>query len=140
MTNAKEKLFGKEWGSRVLSALDVIDQAAAKQKYDAEHTADDVEIKIGMKVFVLDDPTVLWTISEIDKDTYRRRVLLEAKDQVAIKRHTTKLYVNQTKAVDACIKDIRQTEKMILRDRKDDLNRLDAFRRIQELKKLKTEL
>ena len=139
MAKKKGKLSG-EWGSRVLSALDVIDQAAKKQQYDATHTSDGIELKVGLQVFVLDDPKILWTISEIDEKTYRRRVLLEANGQVAIKRHTIGLFVNQKKAVDACIKDIKQTEKIVLRDMRESLNRLDAHNRIKELKKLKKNL
>jgi hypothetical protein len=136
MAKKKGKLSG-EWGSRVLSALDVIDKASQKQQYDATHTSDGMELKVGLQVFVLDDPKILWTISEIDEKTYRRRVLLEAKGQVPIKRHTIKLFVNQKKAVDACIKDIKQAEKIALRDMRESLKRLNAYARIKELKKLK---
>jgi len=139
MFKNKEKI-SDEWSSRVLGALDVLDRAAQKQQYDATHTSDGMELKVGLQVFVLEDPKILWTISEIEEKIYRRRVLLEAKDQVPIKRTTYQLFTNQSKAIDACIKDIKQIEKIILRDMRESLDRLDAQNRIKELNKLKKKI
>lgn len=132
--------FNKEWGKRVTSALGVLDNAAEKQRYDATHTADDKEIVIGLNVFSLDDPTVQWSISKIPEKTFRRKVELEAKDQSSISRSPLKLFVSQKKAVDACIKDIQQSEQIILRDLRESMSRLDANARIEEMKMLKKKL
>jgi hypothetical protein len=141
MAKAKDtKLFGKEWGKRVLGALNVLDKAAEKQQYDATHTADGRVIKIGLKVFHLDDPEVQWSISEIEKQTYRRRVTLKADSLPPIKRSPLKLFVSQKKAVDACIKDIQLSEKIILRDMRESLSRLDAPNRFKLMNELKKKL
>lgn len=141
MAKAKEtQMFGKEWGKRVLGALSVLDKAAEKQKYDATHTADGGVIKIGLKVFHLDDPEVQWSISEIDKQTYKRRVTLEADGLPSIKRSPLKLFVSQKKAVDACIKDIQVSEKIVLRDMRESLTRLDAPNRVKKMNELKKKL
>ena len=134
------KLFGKEWGKRVLGALSVLDKAAEKQQYDATHTVDGKDIKVGLKVFTLDDPEVQRSISEIDKETYRRRVTLEADSLPSIRRSPLKLFVSQKKAVDACIRDIKQSEKIILRDMRESLTRLDAVNRTKKLTALKKKL
>ena len=137
---APEKMFDKEWGKRVLGALNVLDKAADKQQYDSTHTSDGREIKIGLKVFHLDDPEVQWSISEIDKQTYKRRVTLEADGLPSIRRSPLKLFISQKKAVDACIKDIQQSEKIVLRDMRESLSRLDAPNRVKKMNELKNKL
>ncbi len=57
----------KGWQQRVSGALGILDKSAKKQEYDATHTGDGKKIKIGLKVFILDDPTAQWVISEIEK-------------------------------------------------------------------------
>jgi hypothetical protein len=141
MAKAKDtKLFGKEWGKRVLGALNVLDKAADKQQYDATHTVDGKDLKVGLKVFVLEDPSVQWTIKVMDEKIYKRKVALEAKGQEAISRTPYQLFVSQKKAVDACIIDIQQSEKVILRDMRESLSRLDAPNRVKNLNELKKKL
>ena len=132
-----KKKSPKRWEGNVSSALDVINSAAKKQKYDATHTADGKKLKKDLKVFVLEDPAILWSISEIDEKIYKRKVTLESKGQEPIKRYPTGLFIGQKKAVDACIKDIKQAEKVILREMRESLSRLDAVNRIKNLDKLK---
>jgi tRNA/tmRNA/rRNA uracil-C5-methylase (TrmA/RlmC/RlmD family) len=133
-------MFGKEWGSRVLGALNVLDKAAEKQQYDATHTVDGKDLKVGLKVFVLEDPSIQWTISKIDEKIYRRRVALEANGQESISRTPYQLLVSQKKAVDASIIDIKQSEQIILRDMRESLSRLDAPIRVKKLNALKKKL
>lgn len=135
-----EKMFGPEWGKRVLGALNVLDKAADKQQYDATHTVDGNDLKVGLKVFILEDPSVQWTIMVMDEKIYKRRVTLEAKGQEDIRRTPYQLFVSQKKAVDACIIDIQQSEKVILRDMRESLSRLDAPIRVKKLNELKKKL
>jgi len=143
-TNCHQKVvknsFDKKWDKRVLRALSSINKIAKKQKHEAEYTADDKKLKIGLKVYVLDDPTVLWTVSEIDEKIYKRRATLETKGRETIKRYPIKLFCSQKKAVNACIEDIKRLEAIVLRDMRENLNRLDANNRINQLKKLKKKL
>ena len=129
----------KEWGARVLGALDVLDKAAKKQKHNCSHTVDSKKLKKGLKVFTVEDPSIVWTISEIeDKITIKKgTVSLTAKDKESIKRHPTKLFVDQKKAINACIKNIRHAESAILRDMRENLARLDVVNRVKELRVLK---
>lgn len=135
-----KKKFDTAWGKRILGALDALDKSAEKREHEANHTVDGRKIKIGLKVFVMEDPLILWTISEIDEQIYKRKITLEAKGQEAIKRTPYQLFVNQKKAVDACIKDIKKSEQIIVRDMRESLSRLDAPNRIKQLTKLKKKL
>lgn len=135
-----KKKFDKAWGDRVLGALNVLDKTAEKQQYDATHTVDGKDLKVGLKVFVLEDPSVQWTIMVMEDKIYKRRVALEAKGQESIKRTPYQLFVNQKKAVDASIRDIQQSEKVILRDMRESLSRLDAPDRVKKLNELKKKL
>ena len=132
--------FDKEWGKRVMSALDTMDNAAKQQLYDATHTADGKELKIGLEVYLLNDPETQWSISEIEKQTYKRKITLESKGEEPVRRTPYKLFVSQKKAVDACIKDIQQSEQIILRDLRESMSRLDANARIKKMKMLKQKL
>ena len=137
MENSTKKT---KWDDRISGALTVLNKASEKQKFEAEHTADKHKLRVGLKVFVIDDPTVLWTISEIEEQVYRRKVTLEAKDRVSIKKTTSKLFVDQKRAVVACINDIKNAENIILRDMRESLDRLDAPNRIKEMNDLKNQL
>lgn len=137
---AKKKLLPNGWEDRVSDALDTLDRAGEKQRHDATHTVDGKEIKLGLKVFTLDDPTVQWSISEIEEKTYRRKVTLNADGWSFIKRSPLKLFVSQKKAVNACIEDIRQSEKNIIRDMKESVTRLNAHNRIKQMNELKKSL
>lgn len=136
------KKNNKEWNKRVSGALSVIEKAAKKQKYDCSHTVDGKKLKKNLKVFVLDDPTIQWSISEIEKEiTIKKDIItLEISGKEPIKKHPTKLFVDQEKAINACVKDIQKSELAILRDMKENLNRLDASNRIGQLVKLNIKL
>lgn len=130
-------MTNKKWNARLLDAVEVTKKVAKKQEYEATHTADGVKIKEGMKVYILDDPASPWFIDEIDKKIYRRRVVLRGINKIPIKRRVINLFSNQKKAIDASIKSIKDKEKIILRNMKEELQRLNAKDRIKELKKLK---
>jgi len=133
------KKFGKGWGDRVLGAMKVLNKVAEKQEYDSTHTVDAYKINKGMKVFDIEDPSVRWTISDIeDEITIKKRsVTLKLKGREDIKRHPTKLFFGQRKAIDACIRDIQNTESVILKEMRENLNRLDAVNRVKQLNVLR---
>ena len=117
-----------KWNKRVTEAAVALEKVAEKQKYDCSHTADGKKLKKGLRVFALDDPAVKWSISEIeDKVVLKKGIItLTRYGRELIKIHPTKIFTNQQKAINACIKDIKQTESTIMRDMRESLNRLDA--------------
>ena len=129
----------KQWDKRVTGALAVLSKADKKQKHNCSHTADNKKLKKDMLVFVLDDPSVRWLISVIEDEITinKRTITLIDRDLKVIKRHPTKLFVDQRKAIDACIKNIKQTRTAIAREMKERMDNLDAPNRIKQLTRLK---
>lgn len=134
--------MSKEWDERVANALSVVALTKKQLEYNCSHTSDGRVIKLGLKVFALEDPLVQWSISEIDEEVTlkKRTIKLEVKGQEPINRHPTKLFFSQKKAVDASIKDIQNAEKVILREMRESLMRLDAPKKMKMLKELKKQL
>ena len=129
--------INKVWNKRISSALAVIDKTEKQQKFQCTHTADGKKLKVGLKVFSLDFPTKLFTIIAIDKEiTLKKKTITLSLEDEIIKRHPTKLYVDQEKLVYVAIADIILVEKSIVRNTEEQLNRLDAKNRVKELKKL----
>jgi len=132
----------KAWDKSVKRAMAVLEKTAKKRAFDCSHTADGKILKIGLKVYSIDDPTIQLVISNIEDEITRRgkRVTLTSKEQQSSKQYCSKLFVNQAKAVDACIIDIEQARRAILRDAQESLDRLDADNMLKKLKRQRKKL
>ncbi len=136
------KKITKKWNNRIASSLRVVEKANKKQIFDSSHTSDGKKLNLGLKVFVLEDPSVEWVISKIEnKITLQRGIItLTANKKDPIKKHPTQLFINQKKAINACIKDIEQRRNRILKDMQDSIDRLDPVNRTKKLIKLRKSL
>jgi len=145
--NNSEKMIAKspsikKWKNRVANTLSVLEKSAAEQKYKNSYTADKVKLIKNLIVFELDDPSITWKIIDIDDEiTIKKGIItLSCEGKESIKKHPTKLYAFQEKAINACLKDMETMRKAILRDTKEQLDRLNLSDRTKKLKKIKNEL
>ena len=132
----------KKWSKRICSSLAVLKKANKRQIFDCSHTVDRKKLKIGLKVFVLEDPSIEWKISKIENEITLNRgiITLVADKKDPVKKHPTKLFSNQKKAIDACIEDIKQKKATILRNMKEENDRLNPINRIKKLVKIRKSL
>ncbi len=131
------------WQGRVLSALNVLDKNAKRAKIDRTHTADGKKLKVGLKVYLLDDPIKPWKISDLIADqpsVKKGMVELKRESEETVRRQSVKLFFHQGKAVSASIRDVHDQVKIIHRDFKERMDRLDPANKLDALKKLQMQL
>jgi hypothetical protein len=135
-------MMSKEWKKSVDKTLGVVLLTKKKLEHNCSHTADDKKLKKGMTVYFMDDPSLPWKVSEIEiKITFKVPTITLIRDgSDPIKKHPTKLFVSQEKAISEGIKDIQNAEKVILRDMRESMARLDAPNKIKKMEKLKKNL
>ena len=142
MTKNKPYTPQKAWNKRVDDAVAILDKAEKKLIHKCSHTADGVKVKKGLKVFLMGDLSLnkQYRIEEVSEQIFfKRNITLSCGEEIS-SAHSSTLYCDQKKAIEATIKDIKRTEKSILRDMKENIERLDAVNRVKELQSLKRKL
>jgi len=139
MTKNKPYISKKAWDKRVDDVVAILDKAEKNLIFKCTHTADGVEVKKGLKVFLMGDLDLSkeYTIEKVLEDMFSKRNIVLLYDEDKSSAHSSTLYCDQHKAIEETIKDIKRTEASIIRDMKESIYRLDASNRIKDLQELK---
>jgi tRNA(Met) C34 N-acetyltransferase TmcA len=133
----------KKWQQRVKNAISIVEKASEKRDFEMTHTSDGVELELGLEVFRTENPIESCSVAKCEKRLGRNVEVIvddEEEDFVLKKVSSKSLYVDQKKAINASIKEIKDSKKVILRDMRESLCRLDAENRIKILTGFKNKI
>ena len=134
------KIKNKKWKNNIKNNLDILKKIEKEQKFKYTHTADGVKLKVGLIVFLVIDPHDPWTITNIENKTgIRKNVTVKKADRYS-KVSSTKLYCSQERAVPAAMEEISNKVKIIERDYKESMERLNAVEKMKKICTLRNEL